>query len=179
MTNFEKLLSQIEEMTTAMVFSSGDPNKQPINGEYGNAVNPTNNDFYAKGDARIPKGPTKNKRRKKKFVKEALEDHFADNEELKKAYPNKNIRFEQQYFGEIPREDLVFNINEKVANLKKWIERKSLDYTFINNAKDVFHSILTNRDGRKTINIGFDFLPNKDIKLIWSLGDQPVYQLES
>jgi len=25
------------------------------NGDYGNAFNPTNNDFYAKGDARLPK----------------------------------------------------------------------------------------------------------------------------
>lgn len=40
-------------------YSNGDPAwsanaNQPQNGEYGNSVTPTNNDFYAKGDTRLP-----------------------------------------------------------------------------------------------------------------------------
>lgn len=40
-------------------YSNGDPAfgqtaNQPVNGQFGNSVNPTNNDFYARGDARLP-----------------------------------------------------------------------------------------------------------------------------
>jgi len=45
---------------------SGGVAKQPINGEHGNAVDPTNSDWYAEGDARIPTSIFGKKKKKKK-----------------------------------------------------------------------------------------------------------------
>ena len=49
----------LDSQNTFHGYSNGDPAfgqplSQPVNGEYGNSVNPTNNDFYARGDARLP-----------------------------------------------------------------------------------------------------------------------------
>jgi len=43
-----------EQMTVGSAYGAGDPSYTI--GQYGGSVNPTNNDFYGPGDARIPKG---------------------------------------------------------------------------------------------------------------------------
>lgn len=60
---FDMLISNLEEMTSAGVFTSpvSGTEEQPINGEFGNAVDPINNDFYATGDARTMAKPKKAK----------------------------------------------------------------------------------------------------------------------
>jgi hypothetical protein len=67
-TKFEQLIANLEEMTSSGVFTAEvtGVEQQPVNGEFGNSVDPTNNDFYATGDARIPAGAKKVKCKCKK-----------------------------------------------------------------------------------------------------------------
>lgn len=53
------IAESLDTQGTFHAYSNGDaafgqPLAQPVNGQYGNTVSPTNNDFYARGDARLP-----------------------------------------------------------------------------------------------------------------------------
>lgn len=66
-SKFDDIIENLLEMTSGGVFIQpvDGPVTPPVSGQYGNSVDPTNNDFYAPGDSRIPKGPKKLTKRKK------------------------------------------------------------------------------------------------------------------